>query len=240
VNEVAPPLLASFGVWHEFSNGLAEGWVAAPPIQSRRGLLPMVAYLGGPVLHGHTDAPPLALAPALARSLASEWAGLYPGTYEARVLPVHLIDHEACDGHRCLRCAIEHHGQALGPAGRPLEGPVSELPQTLRVVVRADTGALYSVELPTARVLGALFDALGDEKTTLVLRAWANGDGARLTVERVRPGPTVHVLHQGLASCGFTRELPSNWPAEHSWVGRADGAVGVTCADCLRIARGHP
>ena len=29
----------------------------------------------------------------------------------------------------------------------------------------------------------------------------------------------VHVLHKGLPLCGFTRDIPAEWPPGHSWLG---------------------
>lgn len=41
----------------------------------------------------------------------------------------------------------------------------------------------------------------------------------------------IHVLHEGLPLCGFTRVVPRDWPAGHLWVG-----VGLvreaTCSEC--------
>jgi hypothetical protein len=42
---------------------------------------------------------------------------------------------------------------------------------------------------------------------------------------------TVHILHHGLPLCGFSHELPRDWPPGHKWVGK-DEAELATCALC--------
>jgi len=45
----------------------------------------------------------------------------------------------------------------------------------------------------------------------------------------------VHILTQGLPICGFSREIPCNWPIGHKWV-RPEGHSGATCGGCRRMA----
>jgi hypothetical protein len=42
---------------------------------------------------------------------------------------------------------------------------------------------------------------------------------------------TIHVLHHGFPICGFTREMPKDWPQGHLWV-RKDDAALATCPRC--------
>ena len=41
----------------------------------------------------------------------------------------------------------------------------------------------------------------------------------------------VHVLVAGRPKCGFTTDLPKDWPVGHVWVQAGDPAV--TCGGCL-------
>lgn len=45
----------------------------------------------------------------------------------------------------------------------------------------------------------------------------------------------VHVLHEGLALCGFGHgTFPVEWPGKHSWVRIAEAHDKATCPECLR------
>lgn len=55
------------------------------------------------------------------------------------------------------------------------------------------------------------------------------------------PGPLrcIHFLHHGLPLCGFTREIPLNWPSGHRWVRVDDAEAGahpLMCQVCLALA----
>lgn len=42
----------------------------------------------------------------------------------------------------------------------------------------------------------------------------------------------IHILHEGLPLCGFSREVPGHWPEGHRWV-RVEDAKDATCGGCL-------
>lgn len=45
----------------------------------------------------------------------------------------------------------------------------------------------------------------------------------------------IHVLVHGLPICGFSHELPCNWPLGHKWV-RAEEHSDATCSSCRKLA----
>ena len=49
-------------------------------------------------------------------------------------------------------------------------------------------------------------------------------------------GVTVHVLIGGFPACGFSREIPRDWPPGHKWHEHPSGA---TCAACLDVVNYH-
>ncbi len=59
---------------------------------------------------------------------------------------------------------------------------------------------------------------------------------AQLQGETRPQGETVHVLALGFALCGFTRAVPSHWPAGHRWVSINDRA-GATCEKCKAFSQ---
>lgn len=42
---------------------------------------------------------------------------------------------------------------------------------------------------------------------------------------------TIHILWHGIPLCGFTRQIPSLWPARHDWTSR-DDREHATCDAC--------
>lgn len=44
----------------------------------------------------------------------------------------------------------------------------------------------------------------------------------------------IHILHGGLPLCGFTRDLPRDWPDGHSWIGLAPYRDGSKIDDAER------
>ena len=46
----------------------------------------------------------------------------------------------------------------------------------------------------------------------------------------------VHVLHEGRPLCGFSNDVPANWPGGHLWVGIKD-VEDSTCAGCKSKAQ---
>jgi len=55
----------------------------------------------------------------------------------------------------------------------------------------------------------------------------------------------IHALFHGRPLCGFSQELPRDWPAEHSWIAVdprqpriPDDAVRYFCKQCLPIVCG--
>jgi len=52
--------------------------------------------------------------------------------------------------------------------------------------------------------------------------------------ERAAATSTVHVLRQGLPLCGFSTEVPANWPPGHTWT-HEDDCEHVTCPECLKL-----
>jgi len=47
------------------------------------------------------------------------------------------------------------------------------------------------------------------------------------------PAPLqVHILWHGLPMCGFTTEIPEDWPEGHKWVSRLE-REDATCENCL-------
>lgn len=56
---------------------------------------------------------------------------------------------------------------------------------------------------------------------------------------------TLHVLHEGLPLCGFTRKVPRDWPEGHVWVPKSrwlpdEKSQGVFCEDCDTVLMGRP
>ena len=48
-------------------------------------------------------------------------------------------------------------------------------------------------------------------------------------------GPRVHILFEGFALCGFSREVPAKWPEGHRWVGYLElvrHPESATCVAC--------
>lgn len=45
----------------------------------------------------------------------------------------------------------------------------------------------------------------------------------------------VHILVHGQPVCGFSYELPCNWPIGHKWV-RAEEHSDATCNTCKKVA----
>lgn len=56
---------------------------------------------------------------------------------------------------------------------------------------------------------------------------------ASAAVPDAPPGTVVHMLYHGYPLCGFTTEIPANWPEGHSWVSVMD-AEHATCPECIR------
>lgn len=53
---------------------------------------------------------------------------------------------------------------------------------------------------------------------------------------------TIHFLHEGLPLCGFTREIPINWPHQHKWAHRGDEEAlssPMMCNRCAAVFRGE-
>lgn len=42
---------------------------------------------------------------------------------------------------------------------------------------------------------------------------------------------TVHILRHGMPLCGFSRDVPRDWPPGHLWVGLDDQTM-ATCLGC--------
>lgn len=59
-----------------------------------------------------------------------------------------------------------------------------------------------------------------------------------------QPAKVVHLLHEGLPVCGFTRDVPKDWPIGHEWAGLATYRNGKTdhevipllCDECVKVA----
>ena len=49
----------------------------------------------------------------------------------------------------------------------------------------------------------------------------------------------IHILRAGLTLCGFSREVPRDWPEGHKWVAESDEplATCVSCKDTLSKER---
>lgn len=43
--------------------------------------------------------------------------------------------------------------------------------------------------------------------------------------------PTIHLLVGGRPACGFSDDVPSNWPAGHVWLDDT-ASESVTCPQC--------
>jgi len=54
---------------------------------------------------------------------------------------------------------------------------------------------------------------------------------------------TVHLLHHGLPRCGFSKDIPKNWPNGHKWVPSEEdletklGANDRPCFNCKNLKK---
>jgi len=45
--------------------------------------------------------------------------------------------------------------------------------------------------------------------------------------------PAVHILRAGWPLCGFSKELPENWPKGHKWVRETEASGKGSCRGCV-------
>jgi hypothetical protein len=53
-------------------------------------------------------------------------------------------------------------------------------------------------------------------------------------------GICIHILRHGFPLCGFSDDVPVNWPEGHLWLGLDDDHAGrPMCVDCVLIKNGY-
>jgi hypothetical protein len=117
-------------------------------------------------------------------------------------------------------------------------GYVGECCRICGLIVHADQRAGH-VEQHVAA--GALKEAVGTGEPEWFIRDYGSGSPWIPTIHdrHWTTAPTtnttlyrVHVLHHGLALCGFSDKVPREWPDEQWWVGLAD-CSHATCTPCV-------
>ena len=66
--------------------------------------------------------------------------------------------------------------------------------------------------------------------------ATANGDYTEPKKEIPREDCVMHGIRQGLPLCGFTSNIPIEWPDGHRWTGFPD-IDNMTCEKCIEEAK---
>lgn len=53
---------------------------------------------------------------------------------------------------------------------------------------------------------------------------------------------TIHILFHGLPICGFSREVPANWPEGHKWISIDDRELHqhLNCEGCKQALASSP